>query len=199
MARPVRLVMASQLGSDIDGAWWPHTASVASELPELIGVLHASLGEIVDIGINWSPTEGPVDLDSIVTGARTIDRPGPRRPRLMKVEGKGACAKLLVVPYMTSPNLGAMVMRCAAGSARRTCRSRHHAVGDRSQRHGCREGRECNVGRTPAQGCRQERSRGLTKPVSPPALVPRSTHPARLRLLRPSRRSRTSPADSASR
>ena len=115
MARPVRLVLASQLGSDIDGAWWPHTASVASELPELIGVLHASLGEIVDIGINWSPTEGPVDLDSIVTGARTIDRPGPRRPRLMKVEGRGACAKLLVVPYMTSPNLGAMVMRCAAG------------------------------------------------------------------------------------
>jgi hypothetical protein len=115
MARPVRLVLARQLGSDIDGAWWPHTASVAAELPELIGVLHASLGEIIDIGINWSPTEGPVDLDSIVTGARTIDRPGPRRPRLMKVEGRGACAKLLVVPYMTSQNLGAMVMRCAAG------------------------------------------------------------------------------------
>jgi hypothetical protein len=115
MARPVRLVIASQLGSDIDGAWWPHTASVASELPELIGVLHASLGEVVDIGINWSPTEGPVDLDSIVTGARTIDRPGPRRPRLMNVEGRDACAKLLVVPYMTSPNLGAMVLRCAAG------------------------------------------------------------------------------------
>jgi hypothetical protein len=115
VARPVRLVLARQLGSDIDGAWWPHTASVAAELPELIGVLHASLGEIIDIGINWSPTEGPVDLDSIVTGARTIDRPGPRRPRLMKVKGSDACAKLLVVPYMTSPNLGAMVMRCAAG------------------------------------------------------------------------------------
>jgi len=115
MARPVRLLLARQLGADIDGAWWPHTASVASELPELIGLLHAPLGEIVDIGINWSPTEGPVDLDSIVTGARTIDRPGPRRPRLMVVEGRDACARLLVVPYMTSPNLGAMVMRCAAG------------------------------------------------------------------------------------
>lgn len=73
------------------------------------------LGEIVDIGINWSPTEGPVDLESIVTGARVIDRPGPRRPRLMMVEGRTACAKLLVVPYMTSQNLGATVMRCAAG------------------------------------------------------------------------------------
>jgi hypothetical protein len=115
VARPVRLLLARQLGADIDGAWWPHSASVASELPELIGVLHAPLGEIVDIGINWSPTEGPVDLESIVTGARVIDRPGPRRPRLMMVEGRTACAKLLVVPYMTSQNLGATVMRCAAG------------------------------------------------------------------------------------
>jgi len=115
VARPVRLLLARQLGADIDGAWWPHTASVASELPELIGVLHAPLGEIVDMCINWSPTEGPVDLDSIVTGARTIDRPGPRRPRLMVVEGRTHTAKLLVVPYMTSATLGAMVMRCAAG------------------------------------------------------------------------------------
>ena len=48
MARPVRLLLCRQLGADIDGAWWPHTASVAAELPELIGVLHAPLGEIVD-------------------------------------------------------------------------------------------------------------------------------------------------------
>jgi hypothetical protein len=115
MARPVRLLLAGHLGADIDGAWWPHTGSVAAELPELIGVLHAPLGEIVDISINWSTTEGPVDFDSIITGARTMDRPGPRRPRLMKVDGRDSSANLLVVPYMTAPNLGAMVMRCAAG------------------------------------------------------------------------------------
>ena len=115
LARPVRLSLASQLGGDIDGAWWPHTASVAGELPELIGVLHAPLGEIVDICINWSATDGPLDLNAIVTGARSIDRPGPRRPRLMVVKGRVDCAKLLVVPYMTSLTLGAMVMRCAAG------------------------------------------------------------------------------------
>jgi uncharacterized protein DUF5994 len=117
MARPVRLVLARELGTEIDGAWWPHTASVASELPELIGVLHAPLGEIIDICINWSPTEGPVDLESIVGSTRTIAKAGPRRPRLMLVKGRRTCVTLLVVPYMTSPNLGTMVMRGAAGLA----------------------------------------------------------------------------------
>jgi hypothetical protein len=88
---------------------------VARELPELIEVLHEPLGEIVDICINWSAMDGPLDFNAIVTGARSIDRPGPRRPRLMVVEGRVGCAKLLVVPYMTAQTLGAMVMRCAAG------------------------------------------------------------------------------------
>jgi Family of unknown function (DUF5994) len=62
LARPVRLALAERLGADIDGAWWPHTASVAHELPGLIEALHGPLGEIVDISINWSATEGPLEL-----------------------------------------------------------------------------------------------------------------------------------------
>jgi hypothetical protein len=88
---------------------------VAGELPELIGVLHAPLGEIIDISINWSATQGPIDLNAIVTGAQSVGTAGPRRPRLMVVKGRNQCVKLLVVPYMTSQNLGAMVLRCAAG------------------------------------------------------------------------------------
>lgn len=114
LASPVRLSLAHQLGADIDGAWWPHTASVANELPELIGALHRPLGEIVDICINWSATEGPLDLNTIVTGARSMHGAQHRRPRLMVVAGRDACAKLLVVPHMTSQPLGVLVMRCAA-------------------------------------------------------------------------------------
>ena len=40
----------------------PYTASVAHELPGLIEALHGALGEIVDISINWSATEGPLEL-----------------------------------------------------------------------------------------------------------------------------------------
>jgi hypothetical protein len=114
LASPVRLALAGQLGADIDGAWWPHTASVASELPELVGVLHRSLGEVVDIRVNWSAAEGQLDLDSIVTGTRLPTGVKLSRPRLMMVAGRDQCVKLLVVPCRTSVALGGLVMRCAA-------------------------------------------------------------------------------------
>ncbi|MGD9618994.1 MAG: DUF5994 family protein [Mycolicibacterium sp.] len=115
-SRPVRVTLAGELGHEIDGAWWPHTGSVAAELPELVGALHRLLGEILDIRINWSVTEGQLDLESIVTGSRLM-RPGDvsRRPRLMVVVGRLASAKLIVVPSMTSQALGVLVLRTAAG------------------------------------------------------------------------------------
>ncbi|MDA4110210.1 DUF5994 family protein [Mycolicibacterium holsaticum] len=115
LARPVRLVLAGTLGADIDGAWWPHTGSTAGELPQLIGVLHRRLGEIVDICVNWSATEGALDLNSILTSARPRAAAEHRRHRLMMVVGRTAQAKLLVVPHMTTPALGNTVMRCASG------------------------------------------------------------------------------------
>ena len=120
LARPVRLALAPQLGSDIDGAWWPHTGVVARELPELIEVLHKPLGEIVDICINWSASEAAVDLSSMVSVARWQRR---RSFRLMMVAGHQVSAKLLVVPHETPQALGIMVMRCAA--------ARHHAASQR--------------------------------------------------------------------
>ncbi|WKG04109.1 DUF5994 family protein [Mycolicibacterium sp. HK-90] len=115
LASPVRLTLGKQSGTDIDGAWWPHTASVAGELPELVGALHRSLGEVVDIRINWSAAEAQLDLNSIVTGNRWPSAAPASRPRLMAVAGRHECVKLLVIPCKTSIALGALVMRCAAG------------------------------------------------------------------------------------
>ncbi|KHO24745.1 DUF5994 family protein [Mycolicibacterium setense] len=114
LASPVRLTLARQLGADIDGAWWPHTASVASELPELVEVLHPALGEVVDIRVNWSAAQGQLDLDSIVTGTRGPTGTKLSRPRLMMVAGRRQSVKLLVVPCRTSVSLGSLVMRRAA-------------------------------------------------------------------------------------
>jgi len=114
LASPVRLALAGPLGGDIDGAWWPHTGSVGGELPELIEALHPMLGEILDISINWSPTDGAPDLNSMTSRAMSMPGWHGRPQRLMVVVGRRARAKLLVVPHMTSSPLGVMVLRCAA-------------------------------------------------------------------------------------
>lgn len=113
-ARPVRIALATLLGGDIDGAWWPHSASMSAELPELIGALQRPLGEIFDIAINWSATDCAPDLNSMRHPEKSMPGRRARPHRLMVVAGRRDCAKLLVVPYMTSAALGLMVMRRAA-------------------------------------------------------------------------------------
>ncbi len=116
VASRTRVTLASILGDDdLDGAWWPHTASVARELPELIDALGERLGQIIDIGVNWSAFDGVLDLDSLTR--RGIDAvPGwkTRHQRVMTVTGSRARANLLVVPCRTTTALAVMVLRQAA-------------------------------------------------------------------------------------
>jgi hypothetical protein len=112
LASPVRVSLAFELGGDLDGAWWPHTASVAQELPELIGALVPRLGQIVDISVNWSALSGSPNLDWAYRAQTT--GPAISRQRLMTVTGQAAMAKLLVVPSRTSSTLALMVLRRAA-------------------------------------------------------------------------------------
>jgi hypothetical protein len=114
-AGSIRLTLASVLGDGLDGAWWPHGASIARELPELIDALRDSLGQIVDIGVNWSPFEGVLDLDSLTRrGVAALPGSKERHQRVMAVTGSRARANLLVVPSRTTPALAVMVLRHAA-------------------------------------------------------------------------------------
>jgi hypothetical protein len=114
LASPVRVTLAFELGGDLDGAWWPHTASVAAELPELTDALFRRLGRIIDISVNWSSLSGSPDLDS-VNRPRVAD-PGRviSQQRLMTITGIEALAKLMVIPSRTSNALAVMVLRRAA-------------------------------------------------------------------------------------
>jgi hypothetical protein len=114
LASPVRLALAFELGGDLDGAWWPHTASVARELPELIDALFKRLGHIIDISVNWSSLEGSPDLDSLNRASPTDSGRVISHQRLMMITGSQAPATLLVVPSWTSSALALMVMRQAA-------------------------------------------------------------------------------------
>ena len=114
LASPVRLTLAIELGKGLDGGWWPHTASVARELPDLIGALSARLGEICDISVNWSPLEGCPDFDAVKRASMADSVRVTSHQRLMMITGTQCSANLLVVPCRTSSALAAMVLRQAA-------------------------------------------------------------------------------------
>jgi hypothetical protein len=115
LSTPVRFSLASELGDGLDGAWWPHTASIARELPDLIDALREPLGQIIDIGLNWSPLEGVPDLD-LLNRRGVAATPGreTRRFRVMTLTGSQARANLLVVPCRTSTALAVMLLRQSA-------------------------------------------------------------------------------------
>ena len=114
LASPVRLSLAIELGTPLDGAWWPHTASIARELPELIDALSTRLGEIIAISVNWSPLECSPDLDALNRATTADPAKIIGHQRLMMVTGSQASANLLVVPSRTSSALAIMVLRQAA-------------------------------------------------------------------------------------
>lgn len=114
LASPVRLTLALDLGGDLDGAWWPHTASIAAELPELTDAIFGRVGHISNISVNWSSLTGSPDHETLCR-PNTAD-PGQMssRQRLMTITGSAAPATILVIPSRTSSVLAALVLRRAA-------------------------------------------------------------------------------------
>ena len=55
--------MATELGRDIDGAWWPRTDRMTNELPRLVAVLEPLLGDVAEINVNWPPLQRPPDFN----------------------------------------------------------------------------------------------------------------------------------------
>jgi uncharacterized protein DUF5994 len=106
-ASPVRLTLASRLGNEIDGAWWPRTGVISRELPELVSALEVRLGHVDDINVNWSSLQCQQDL-SFAWWQGT-------RPHVMTIGGRDARAKILIVPYRTATALAVMLLRRAAG------------------------------------------------------------------------------------
>ena len=100
-------MLREQLGQRVDGAWWPHSNRLATELPELVGVLSGRLGEVVDISVNWSLSENLPDLNS-----RHWQN---KHQHLMAITGRDASANLLVIPSLTPGSLAGLLLRIAAG------------------------------------------------------------------------------------
>ncbi len=88
----------------VDGAWWPHTSNLSSELPDLLAVLSVRLGQIDRVLYNvgeWSAA--PTKLS---TGGRRVRLDGYQRQPINTVEVVGLDRDrivLLTVPAATDP------------------------------------------------------------------------------------------------
>jgi hypothetical protein len=88
---------------------------MARELPDLTDALREPLGQVIDIGVNWSPLQGVPDLD-LLNRRGVAATPGreTRQLRVMTITGAHARANLLVIPCRTSTALAVMLLRQAA-------------------------------------------------------------------------------------
>lgn len=112
-ASPVRVSLSAVRGGDIDGAWWPRAAKMARELPDLIEAVLPTIGEVVDINVNWSANSPVQELSTMAPDIAAKIRGNAPHHRLMFLVGRSAVTKLLVIPVMTAPALALMVLRQA--------------------------------------------------------------------------------------
>jgi Family of unknown function (DUF5994) len=112
----LRLKPKGSAAGSVDGAWWPHSDDLPSELPDLLAVLSIRLGPIDRVTYNFvdwatAPAEFPTGDDMVrLSGyyqqpGNTIQVVGIDRTKLV----------LLVVPTRTEPEHAHDIMMSAAG------------------------------------------------------------------------------------
>ena len=100
----------------VDGAWWPRSDDLMTELPDLIAVMSARQGAISRVMYNL--TEWRLTPTELVTSGRAVRLDGYRGqpPGTVEVlDAKGNKIVLLVVPFHIDPDQAhAIVMAAAA-------------------------------------------------------------------------------------
>ncbi len=112
----LRLKPKAPLSGYVDGAWWPHSDDLATELPDLLAVLSVRLGQIGRVVYNVN--EWPKAPRKFATGGRTVRLDGYRRQPVHTVEILGLDGKkivLLVVSPQADPDQAHAILMTAAG------------------------------------------------------------------------------------
>jgi uncharacterized protein DUF5994 len=100
----------------VDGGWWPHSADLLAELPDLLSVLSVRLGPIGRVIYNVN--EWATSPAKFATGGRTIRLDGYRLQPINTVEVIGLHGKkivLLVVSPQADPDQAHATLMTAAG------------------------------------------------------------------------------------
>ena len=102
----------------VDGAWWPRSTDLVSQLPDVLAVLTDRLGPIDTVV--YTVSDWASALPSILFEARAVELRGDRRqlPNTLAVIGRDHNRiGLLVVPPHTEPDLAHASMTAAAAPA----------------------------------------------------------------------------------
>lgn len=99
----------------VDGAWWPHSADLSAEIPDLVAVLSVRLGQISDVLYKMTEWVRPPVKMSI--GGRTVRVSGYHRQPDNTIEVVGLGGQrvvLLVVPADTEEQVAHDILMAAA-------------------------------------------------------------------------------------
>jgi Family of unknown function (DUF5994) len=113
----LRLKRKAPVSGHVDGAWWPHSDVLSTELPDLLAVLSVRLGVVARVMYNideWQPAPR-----RMVNGDRTIRLDGYHRQptnTLEVLDGLGNRIVLLVVPAHTDPDRAHAILMAAASA-----------------------------------------------------------------------------------
>ena len=111
----LRLKPKAPVSGHVDGAWWPQTHDLTTELPDLLAVLSVRLGTIDRVMYNLA--EWAQMPKRLTTGGRAVRLDGYRlQPAdTLQVQGLGReKILLLVLPPHTDPDIAHQAMMTAA-------------------------------------------------------------------------------------
>lgn len=114
----LRLKDEASVSGYVDGAWWPHSGDLPSELPDLVAALRLRLGGVarVQYGLSeWASAPRKVSVDGRVVRMDGYQRQPPHTIGVSGARGSGVV--LLVVPAQTEADRAHTIVMAAAATA----------------------------------------------------------------------------------
>src|SRR5690242_12110364 len=104
---------------NVDGAWWPRSRDLATELPTLLGAIADIVGTAAEISYHpgdWSPALLDLTRDERL---KVVDFDSPLRCTI-QVRGSRSDRTILIVPPQTSEMLAADILAAVLAHGHRT-------------------------------------------------------------------------------
>ena len=104
----------------IDGAWWPHSYDLTSELPKLLAGLPPAWGQIGSVTVNgaaWSPFPGRMLVANQVVRLHLTDHPQAPPTVCLLAPGHGRWDLLVVGPDTPQVEAGRLMAAATEGTA----------------------------------------------------------------------------------